>query len=346
MKKFLILLCIIFLSPVFSAAQQINVAFTIDNNFPMFTMLLMESILNNNDSNSDYKFWVVENNVSDKNKKKMEKYVKSRNQQIEFIHFDTKDIDQGTNFFTFSAGAITPIAMARIMLPNLMPKDVHRVLYLDSDMLATTDISELYNTDLGKYTVGMVRNTVPSDVLLYNFKNGYHNSGLILMDLDKCRKENSPKQMMDYLYSHRKLFIYVPGDHLKEYYKYPDQDLINIVWDGKIKTLEKRWNNQAIRGSSMVNVLKSGIIHYIGSSKPWDFDGWNGFLYMELYFENWRNSPFKGYIKYYFAKKFVNDYKKMVRKKIDRYKIFFKKVRKGSDESVAELFYIEDFFIK
>ena len=346
MKKLLILICIIFLSPLFAAAEQINVAFTIDNNFPMFTMLLMESILDNNDSNSDYKFWVVENNVSDKNKKKMENYIKSRNQQIEFIHFDTEAIDKGTNFFTFSAGAITPIAMARIMLPDLMPKDIHRVLYLDSDMLATGDISEMYNTDLGKYTVGMVKNTSQDETKIYKFKDGYFNSGLILMDLDKCRKENSPKKMVDFLTKHKKLFVYVPGDIANKYFKYPDQDLINIVWDGKIKPLDKKWNNLCIRGSTMDNVLKRGIIHYIGASKPGDFEGANEYLYIEMYFENWRNSPFKGCIKYYFAKRFVNDYRKMVRKKVERYKIFFRKVKDRSNESIADLFYIENYFVK
>lgn len=96
----------------------------------------------------------------------------------------------------------------------------------------------------------------------------------------------------------------------------------------------------------MISVLKSGVLHYIGSVKPWDFEEGCGALYTELYFENWKNSPFKGYIKYYFAKKFVNDYRKMVKKKIARYKVFYKKFKAKSDDSILDLFYIENLFIK
>ena len=105
MKKFLISVLIMLFLPVFSNAKDalnthVDVAFTIDNNYPIFTMILMDSILNN--SKANYTFWVVENNITNKNKEKMRKYVESKHQQIEFINIDTNKIDDGDNLFGFS----------------------------------------------------------------------------------------------------------------------------------------------------------------------------------------------------------------------------------------------------
>ena len=45
-------------------AEDINVAFTIDNNYPVFALLVINSILLNNDSNSHYNFYIVNNDLS------------------------------------------------------------------------------------------------------------------------------------------------------------------------------------------------------------------------------------------------------------------------------------------
>ena len=79
-----ILFLIIFLFPLKSYAN-INVVFTIDNNYPIYTMLLINSILKNNISNSKYTFWVIEPDITPKNKAKMKKFVEDFGQEINFI---------------------------------------------------------------------------------------------------------------------------------------------------------------------------------------------------------------------------------------------------------------------
>ena len=345
MKRFLIIILIILFLPVFVYAKEtpkthVDVAFTIDNNYPVFTMIFIDSILAN--SKADYTFWVVENNVTDKNKAKMKKYVEEdKHQKIEFIHTDTKVLDGGDNLFAFS-NYITSIGFARILLPELLPKTVHKVLYLDSDMLATGDISKLYNMPLGNKIAGMVPNFVDDNkaLELYQFKNGYYNSGMILMNLDMCRAENSSGQMVAFLKKNKDKFLFNEDSRETVKWIYPDQDVINIVWDGKIKQIPEIWNNQSIRNQSMEDVFYPGIIHYIGPSKPWDFEGTLSYSYIKLYFEHWKNSPFSKYRYYYFAQKYIKDYKKLIMKKIRRYKLFFERVKnKSRIDSIIYLFY-------
>lgn len=147
MKKFLISIFCIFLFSTQAIAQKINVAFNIDNNYPIYTLLVINSILKNNTSNSDYTFYIVENNLSFLNKIKMKRYVEKRKQKIEFININTDKIDKGKWFYGFSK-RITSIAMVRILLPEIMPANVDRVLYLDGDILVLKDLKELYNTDM------------------------------------------------------------------------------------------------------------------------------------------------------------------------------------------------------
>ena len=157
MKKFLISIFCIFLFSTQAIAQKINVAFTIDNNYPIYTLLVINSILKNNTSNSDYTFYIVENNLSFLNKIKMKRYVEKRKQKIEFININTDKIDKGKWFYGFSK-RITSIAMVRILLPEIMPANVDRVLYLDGDILVLKDLKELYNTDMEGKAFAMAPN--------------------------------------------------------------------------------------------------------------------------------------------------------------------------------------------
>ena len=288
MKKLLISIAIMFVVPIFVFAQEINVVFSIDNNYPLFTMLAINSILQNNDSNSHYNFYIVENNVTEKNKARMEKYVVDRGQSIEFINIDTSVIDDGETFTGFNPGHITKIAMARILLPDLLPKNIHRVIYLDSDICVFSDLKELYNADLGDNLAGLVLDREQTYYLdKFSLKNGYYNSGVIVIDLDKWRKANM-----------------VDTGSANFVFKYPDQDLINILLNGKIKSLPKKWNT--FFNTIPVVTKDVGIVHYIGPIKPWHYPADYSNTY-RAYYKSWNSSGLWWY-KHYYALKGIKKY--------------------------------------
>lgn len=327
MKKIIITIFAIFLLQISAFAQKVNVAFTIDNNYPIFTLLAINSIIENNVSNSDYTFYIIENNISENNKNLMRKFVEKRNQNIEFINFDTRVIDNGRYYFTFSTGQrITPIGMARIMLPKILPDNLHKIIYLDGDILVTGDLSNLYKTDLKDKYAGMVENINEMDYSKYKFKK-YFNSGMIIMDLDKWRKDNIPDKMVKYLNDNWADFIY-HGETDNSKYLYPDQDLINIILDGKIFEIEKCWNNQTIYHYSIEEFDKKGMIHYIGPIKPWDFGNIKneGVL---MYYDYWRKSSLGIYRYYYKAKVVKKKFFELCKTKIERYKKIYEYISKG-----------------
>ena len=348
--------------------ESVNIAYTIDTNYMIYCMLTMESILKHNDSNSHYYFHIVENNFADFHKWVMRTYAKYRNADIAFYRVSTDSFDGGQFLYTHLS-RLTPIGMARIVLPSVLPKELHRVIYMDADMLVTTDMKELYDVNLGGYATGMVSNISLIRYPFFNFGKYYFNSGLIVMDLDKWRKYNIEGQLTGYLKKNLKTFIYEPkkpkknletaqkdpkaiatnGEPAKKKNKkirrridrvdpnevsernpvdelikkaldekkktvqqkgkkalrnedegiewvretafiYPDQDLINVVLNKKIKPLNEKWNMQLFAIESIVDEDFEGIIHYIGDGKPWLNTG-RGYISYKMYHENWKYSP-------------------------------------------------------
>lgn len=285
MKKIIFLIFIfLFTNSSVFAKETINIAFTIDNNYPLYTMLTINSILQNNVSDSDYNFYIVNNGISTWNKLKMKWFVESQGQQIHFIKTDTYEIDNGKNYFDESeCKYITRIGTARILLPKLLPEDIKKVLYLDSDLICNHDISELFNMDLDGNYAAMVQNITEVDD---DFKsklgdNNYHNSGVILIDLDKWRENNITSKLIDFLKNNKT--------------SYPDQDAINIVLKGKIKTLNETWNKQVPELKHYEGIhYKYNIVHYISSCKPWKMDillsKESKYSPLPLYYSKWKNS--------------------------------------------------------
>lgn len=353
-KKFIITFIIAFLIQVSAFAKPIttiNVAFTIDNNYPIFTLLAINSILQNNYSTSDYHFYIIENNITPKNKDFMQKFVHDANEkypfktELEFINIDTFNLDKGLNLYAFS-NRISSIAMARILLPDLL-KDLDRVLYLDGDILVTGDLRKLYRTNLEGNFVGMTLNIVQSIYKEQSSKNKiknakrYYNSGVILFDLKKCRKFDTPKVMLSYLEDNIDYFLYDDKSKDNVMYLYPDQDLINIVLKNKIKTLPNEWNNQVIQDRYMVKVklVSQMIIHYIGPTKPWHFHTPRNDA-EELYMAYWNDcQELKPYKYYYFARSITERYSAIVKIKLSRYKTLCKNLLNRSEvKNVFEMF--------
>lgn len=167
----------------------------------------------------------------------------------------------------------------RIFAAGYLPESVNRVLYLDSDIIVKGDISEFYNTDFEDNFFAATTN-VHSGFLKWfvRVKNGaeknttYVNTGVLLMNLEKLRREQSHEEVLAYI-ERRKLFLTLP-----------DQDVISTLYGHKIKIADGmiyNLNERKIRGWNRRHADKdkidpawveqnAKIIHYLGRNKPWN----------------------------------------------------------------------------
>ncbi|MBR2426912.1 MAG: glycosyltransferase family 8 protein [Lentisphaeria bacterium] len=160
-------------------------------------------------------------------------------------------------------------AYYRLILPDLLP-DLNKIVYLDCDLCVLDDIGKLYDTDFdGKSIMAVITRIKKEHICKLGISpEDYFNSGVIVFS-PKQWKENN-------LIAKFKQCFAENLDKLK----YPDQDILNLIFRKDIKILHSKWNiiTSTFRNEPVVNIseeeiktaLKApGIVHFTGSHKPW-----------------------------------------------------------------------------
>lgn len=190
----------------------------------------------------------------------------------------------------------TVAASYRLLLPNLLP-EYDKVLYVDCDIISRNNLADLYHTiDLRDSYLAGVCTAILDFQERYIRSIGcqpgkYINSGLLLMNLAKLRKDHMVEKFLE--------AAKVKG------LQFPDQDALNQVCKGKIINLPPYLNSIRLfllpqyksffllhyTECDWEEVQYAGNVHYAGN-KPWNrftviFDLW--WDYFELLPENIKN---------------------------------------------------------
>jgi lipopolysaccharide biosynthesis glycosyltransferase len=157
-----------------------------------------------------------------------------------------------------------PIAMRnsiacyfRILIPRVLPNDIERAIYLDSDLFIQADLSELWRQDLADNLCLAVQDCgapyIDSTQALKNFKKcapyicypqpipnfralglkptaPYFNSGVLLIDVAGWRRNDISSQLVECLSKNA------------PYVKLWDQYALNVVLSNHWGSLDRRWN--------------------------------------------------------------------------------------------------------
>jgi lipopolysaccharide biosynthesis glycosyltransferase len=159
------------------------------------------------------------------------------------------------------------IAWARIQIDLILPRNVSRCIYVDIDVLVGADLAELAATELSGCVLGMVLNTglAQKDLeyvgSLGLTEDSYYNTGVVLMDLDRWRRERAREGLI------------ARRDSLPVDLWFVDQDLINVYFAGCIASLDKRWN---LRDAAAVP--EGNVLHFAGRPKPWEVEDFSSAL--------------------------------------------------------------------
>lgn len=163
----------------------------------------------------------------------------------------------------------------RLLAPRLLPEHLGRILYLDPDMLVINPLRPLWETDLKGNLFAAASHTgvtgITNDVnrIRLGTESDYFNSGVLLMDLDGCRREVLPEDVFSYV-SDRGAGLLLP-----------DQDVLNAMYGTRILPLDDFvWNYDAryyssylLRSSGVADMdwvmANTAILHFCGRAKPW-----------------------------------------------------------------------------
>ncbi len=206
---------------------MINVVYASDDNFAEIMGISILSLLENNKKAEEICIHILEDSISDINKKRLLELTGIYNRKI--IFYDVKKYL--TDDMKQQRGSLS--TFSRLFMTDILPADVTKALYIDCDTLVVGSVEELYNTDLnGFYGAG-----VKDPISIHHFRNiglsgkeNYINAGILLINLEKWRNENAPEKFMAF-------FDKYNGD-----VPYADQGIINGVMADKIKQLDLKYN--------------------------------------------------------------------------------------------------------
>jgi lipopolysaccharide biosynthesis glycosyltransferase len=159
---------------------------------------------------------------------------------------------------------------ARLLISELLPSFVRRVVYLDADLLVRCDVSPLLGLDLEGSALAAVRDFLERPTR-------YFNAGVMAVDLERWRREAVGRRALAFAVSDPSVLN--------------DQDALNVVvpnW----RELDYRWNVQVgnlffdgfrglaprpARGEFTDRLLArrwrlyrtAAVLHFVAGVKPW-----------------------------------------------------------------------------
>lgn len=240
-----------------------NIVLCGDKAYIKYVGITLTSICLNSDSKS-WSFHIFLDDISEQDKQKIEKTARkfSVNISIYFINMSIIDKfsdDMGQNTHISKAAYFRLIAFGSL-------NNIQKALYLDSDICVIDNkIQNIWDVDLNG-NVAAVIGKPKGDATEIRLKVGQaFNSGVMFIDIDRWKLLNLTNVCME--------------KALERVWPMLDQDVLNIVLDGKIISLPERYNYEYSLSLFIDSVSvpskvifprdEATIIHYIGASKPW-----------------------------------------------------------------------------
>lgn len=190
-----------------------------------------------------------------------------------------------------------PIVYARLFLPDILPADIGRVVYLDCDMLVRCAIEELATLDLeGKpiaaalcpHRTGFQTHRDLRPKRYFSTADLYFNAGMFVLDTAAFREVDVVGSVLQQLTS---------AEIAELYY---DQDILNIAFRNNWKVLGPMWNLQ--NPLLAHEALDPQIVHYTGDQKPWFL--FTRVAFKRMYRHTMTNAHFYRYARERLARRF------------------------------------------
>ena len=173
----------------------IPIFFAVNDEYAPFLAVALTSLFENCNKNYFYKIHIIEDNISNINKEKIKK-IQISNSEIIFssINHNLECINDNKNN-RLRPDIFTLTIYFRIFIPDMF-KEYDKAIYIDSDIIVSGDISELYNIDLENNYIGACQDKSIIGIKEFEdyFTYGvgvkyteYINSGVLLLNMKKLR---------------------------------------------------------------------------------------------------------------------------------------------------------------
>lgn len=252
---------------------MIHIACNIDSKYVKYNGVMLISLFENN-KNESFLIHIIADDLSDHDRYILSEITAKYHQTIKF-YTPNSTLLKGFTVQKFSK-RISLATYYRCLLADILPTDIDRVLYLDSDIIICGNITPLWKTPLDTFGIAAVEDLGCNinkryNLLQYPKEYSYFNAGVLLINLEYWRKHNLTKVFIEYYHKNHENLLF------------NDQDLLNCIFYKNKKKLDLCWNvqdgfyrNPPIITSAWkdkyAGILKKPIILHYTNRKPWNYD--------------------------------------------------------------------------
>ncbi|WP_024527881.1 glycosyltransferase family 8 protein [Serratia fonticola] len=189
-----------------------------------------------------------------------------------------------------STALFTKATYYRFLAPYLLEEE-EAILYLDADIVCINPFTDLFHKVKESEHIAFVvseldhlTSTLAADVGLKEEK--YFNAGMLMINVKSWRQNFISEKALSLLETRGKDFRYL------------DQDALNVVLEGNVQFIDKKYNTLFMLGHSDVDYNRmppndTVFIHYAGADKPWQ--KWNNQAGTYFYTEHYQRSCWASY---------------------------------------------------
>ena len=212
---------------------MLNIVFASDDNYvPLLGVAITSLIKNNQDDFDKINIFILDDEISENNKKRLEKLIDNPNHILIFIK--TKKLDDLINLLPmYKNSHISFTNYARLFMADLLPKDIDKVIYLDCDGLIVDSLNDVWNANIDDYYCGGVlagMSDAHKQYLGFKLDDSYFNSGFLLVNLKKWRQDNVEEKFIQFMVENQNKFYQ------------QDEGVLNNVFKDSFLILDLKYN--------------------------------------------------------------------------------------------------------
>ena len=180
-----------------------NIVLCTDHKFVMPCGIAICSICVNNEDSFIHFYIITDDSITQKDKKDLEytAHVHDHKNDVTFLFVNENMVSA---FSWYKSGYYPKQIFYRLLMTELLPDNIDKVLYLDCDIIVRKSLSSLWNIELGDNYIGAAPDGFSGILYTYNrlkysITLGYFNSGVMLVNVFLWKKRYVLKRLIEYM---------------------------------------------------------------------------------------------------------------------------------------------------
>jgi len=182
-----------------------NIVYSSSDSYAPIAGVSLYSLLKNNKQCKELSVFIIDNNISEKNKEKFTTLCAEFNRPLYFVPIADIEKLAGTSI---DIGRWNISTFGRLFEASLLPEWVEKVIHVDCDTMIMSSLEPLWNTDMtGKTVAGALEcigDNYKTEIGLKP-EDTYINAGNIMLNLKKIREDGTEEEFKKYISAHSQL---------------------------------------------------------------------------------------------------------------------------------------------